>query len=564
MAILIPRKEPNSIALEPERKVAEALCSQLPEDAKIFHSYPWLRPDRDLDSFGGREVIREGEADFVVIHPRFGIVVLEVKGGDMFFNSEEGRWDRHGSRHSVKDPFKQASQSLHKIEEQLLEGPFSETGKLPFSRAYAVIFPNCDYEGSFPPGAHKRNLFGASDLSSIGARIERLFKVQPFVPKSRLSQVTLNGVTRGLTSTFKLVPSLWSEIEDQERKIFRFTEQQLKILEVLDSYTRASIEGVAGSGKTILAKAKARAFVEEGKRVLFLCFNEMLAEWHQNHLPPEYSESLIVSHYHKLCSTWVKDAGLTWPKYLNDENFFQTEAPKLLEKAIDLMPESCFDAIVVDEGQDFENSWWDSIELLNKMPMEGPLYIFYDPDQQIFHDSLAAMPDLGSPFKLPQNCRNTKMITDQCGDIIDKVITVNDGMPIGKKPTFVFAPDGESQVAGAVKQLESWIQKSGGLKYSQVAVVTRGNVNNSSLRGIQKLGRVPTTSSLVKWERGEAVLVTSLYKFKGLETDALILVDVKKPNPMDPPSGFRPSHFYVGCSRAKHLLTIISRDRRWY
>lgn len=52
----------------------------------------------------------------------------------------------------MKDPFKQASHNLHKIEEQLLESSFNEIGALPFSRAYAVVFQNCDYEGSFPPG----------------------------------------------------------------------------------------------------------------------------------------------------------------------------------------------------------------------------------------------------------------------------------------------------------------------------------------------------------------------------------------------------------------------------
>lgn len=100
MAILIPRKKPSSIDLAPERKVAEVLCNQLPDDIKVFHSYP-----------SDREVIREGEADFVIVHPRYGIAVIEVKGGHMFYNSEEGRcvplWFKASSEGPIQASFSQ-------------------------------------------------------------------------------------------------------------------------------------------------------------------------------------------------------------------------------------------------------------------------------------------------------------------------------------------------------------------------------------------------------------------------------------------------------------------------
>jgi superfamily I DNA/RNA helicase len=320
---------------------------------------------------------------------------------------------------------------------------------------------------------------------------------------------------------------------------------------------------VAGSGKTVLAITKARSFADEGKRVLFLCFNEMLAEWLRFQLPEAYRDSVTIRNYHKLCREWVKAAGLVWPNAEDEVEFFKNAAPALLEQAIDLLPERCFDAIVVDEGQDFIPAWWDTVELINKRPTEGPLYIFFDPEQQIFQSTPPQMPDLGTPFLLPVNCRNTELIVRHCGKILGKKIPVNRGTPEGKSPKIVQAPNSALQVKEVEKQISEWMAPANGLKSSQIAIVTRGKVQNSSLANIGSIAGQPVTEKLSEWRNGAGILLTSLYRFKGLETDALILADVVRPDPEAPPTGFRPQHFYVACSRAKHLLTIISRSEAW-
>ena len=252
-----------------------------------------------------------------------------------------------------------------------------------------------------------------------------------------------------------------------------------------------------------------------------------------------------------------------WPNAVDEAAFFSSEAPRLLEQAIDLLPERCFDAVVVDEGQDFMPAWWDTVELINKRPTEGPLYIFFDPDQQIFQATPASMPDLGTPCLLPVNCRNTERIANRCGKILGKIIPVNRGAPEGKAPRLVEAPNSEQQIKEVEKQIKEWMTPSTGLKSNQVAVVTRGKVQNSSLAGVRSLAGQPVTENLSEWRSGAGILLTSLYRFKGLETDALILSDVVRPDPEAVPAGFRPQHFYVACSRAKHLLTIVSLSVEW-
>jgi hypothetical protein len=561
MARLIPNIDPRSIQNEPERRVAEALCEQFPKQVLVFHSYPWMRPERDFRRSGQQEVLREGEADFVVVHPKFGVLVIEVKGGKMFYDPVSGEWDRVGATHKVKDPFEQASNNMRALEALMKSRSFGGYNQLPFCRARCVIFPHCDFTGTMPPGADRKMLFGVSDLSSLAEKIESLFRHQPFVPQEPLSTSVLNGITQALTSTFKLVPALWSEIEEQERQILRFTEDQIRILDVLRSYRRAAIRGVAGSGKTMLAMSKARAFADEGKRVLFVCFNEMLAAWLDSQLPDSYKNQVIVRNYHKLCREWVLDAGLKWPNTEGDDEFFKTEAPALLEHAIDLQADRLFDAVVVDEGQDFQRAWWDTIELINKRPTEGELYVFYDPDQQIFNKSLDAMPDLGNPFELPVNCRNTESIVAHCGRILGKTIRVNAGTPCGRSPNLIVAATAADQKKTTASQVAEWTASPARLRSDQIAVVTRGKVELSSLADISSIDGKRIVKNIEEWKSGQGILLTSLYKFKGLEADALILVDIEPTDVNAPPYGFRPEHYYVGCSRAKHLLTIISRSK---
>jgi hypothetical protein len=75
MARMIPDVDPATVEHSSEEPVYRALRDQLPDEYMILHSYPWLRPWR------GEGALAEGEADFVVLHPEKGLLVLEVKGG---------------------------------------------------------------------------------------------------------------------------------------------------------------------------------------------------------------------------------------------------------------------------------------------------------------------------------------------------------------------------------------------------------------------------------------------------------------------------------------------------
>ena len=70
-----------------------------------------------------------------------------------------------------------------------------------------------------------------------------------------------------------------------------------------------------------------------------------------------------------------------------------------------------YDAIIVDEGQDFRDIWWVLIEAALKDQEKGILYIFAD-DNQALLPQRAKYPVEVAPFSLSKNCRNSGKIYD--------------------------------------------------------------------------------------------------------------------------------------------------------
>lgn len=75
------------------------------------------------------------------------------------------------------------------------------------------------------------------------------------------------------------------------------TDDQQRILDILANQTKAAVRGVAGSGKTILALAKAQAIARDGARTLFLCYNRPLQDWLRNAVSESFGDSLVIKNY---------------------------------------------------------------------------------------------------------------------------------------------------------------------------------------------------------------------------------------------------------------------------
>ncbi len=138
---------------------------------------------------------------------------------------------------------------------------------------------------------------------------------------------------------------------EDDREIVRLTEEQFHLLRFLSRRRRVAIGGCAGAGKTFLATEKAKQLAREGFRTLLTCYNRPLAD--HLALVTAGTENLEVLGFHQLCYRFAKEAGLSMPTA--NDHVFQEQYPDLLLQAASLLTDRLYDAIIVDEGQDFRD-----------------------------------------------------------------------------------------------------------------------------------------------------------------------------------------------------------------
>lgn len=569
MARLIPKQKLDDISNVPERDVARLLVEQLPSNVTVFHSQPWLAPERD--EIKDRVYLDQGEADFIILHPDYGILDLEVKGGRIKYAVEERNFYRthpSGKTKQITDPFAQGQKNIHRIKRAIVKSVSDDSQLGHFVHGYAAIFPDCTYSGPLPPGGEDpRIVFDARHLQTLGREVLGAFNIwdrRSNSAKGRsLNQGTIERIRSTLLPEFRLKPSLYRSLERDEAELIRLTKSQSNLLTFLEGRNRALIKGVAGSGKTMLALEKAFSFATKGYRTLFLCYNELLAAVLRDQVPPNLRDDIVIRHFHGWCrecctKPQARACGLRFSvPYDEDEaeRFWNSKSADLLLQAIPLIAEK-YDAVVVDEGQDFAGDWWYPVEeALTHSSAGKALYIFFDPDQNIYRRELQ-FPIIDDPYPLTENCRNTQKIARFCKAVVgSKHQSANNG-PEGDSPSVGFASSREAQVEETQKLLNQLIV-SDGLKPSQIAVLVAGGITqHSGFADLTKSGRHTFVRSVQAWKNNDGVLLESSKKFKGLEADVVILTCM--PNPNSAPS-FNDSDLYVSASRAKHRLYLICK-----
>lgn len=323
---------------------------------------------------------RDGEADFVIAHPDFGVLVFEVKGGGVSFDAQSGQWttmDRYGESFAI-NPVEQARKSHYTLLDKLKDLPEWDSNRF-LTIGHAVCFPDVVI-GNKPLKLDlpREIIVDHNDLQKIDETIQRLFEY--WADKSKraaLGRDRLSIIESLLARSFKMTTPLGVELDREDEKLIELTERQFMLLNFLASRRRALIAGCAGSGKTMLAVEKARQLHEHGFNVLLTCFNAALADDLAQRLP-----DVSVLHFHGLCNEMANKAGFAIQAAKSEQEYNEVMLPDMLMKAVDETG-PMFDAINVDEGQDFKETYWIALaSLLNEK--EGIFYVFYDDNQNLY------------------------------------------------------------------------------------------------------------------------------------------------------------------------------------
>ena len=556
MARMCPDVPPSDLEHSSEEPVYLALRDQLGNDYTVLHSYPWLRPWRD-------EALLEGEADFVVIHPQRGILVLEVKGGDVRLDGTRWVRDTSNGPKPIQDPFSQARRNMHALLDIIGERSGKRLRKEDITHGYAVVFPHFDYEGLPPPSADKAIVISQKNLFEMTQAIKVAYNAWTTVPKPLTPAQYMMLLNDCLMPKFRLFRPVSPDISITADRLLELTETQAHVFEGLYVQDRVLVEGVAGSGKTFLALNRALAFARQGKRVLFVCFNKELAAWLRAQVDEDPTTSsfralLTIQHFHALAADLAKEAGIAFgpsgggPK---SEAFWNDEVPDLIEQAVlSLEGEgraNHFDAIVVDEAQDFCLGWWYALTQALLSKPDGPLYAFLDPNQSLRGEVQWPEIKFDARFKLTTNCRNTRRIAAASASVLTLTPHTFPRAPVGGVLRML-RPGSSRQQKGLVLQtLRNLLQREG-VAPRQIAVIGPAAKENGSLSDINDVDGTALVTSALAWRAGEGVLVTTARSFKGLEADVVVLYDLGGFGPL-----FRREDLYVSCTRAKALLVAI-------
>lgn len=557
MARMYPDVPPGDLEHASEEPVYVALRNQLGDDYAVLHSYPWLRPWRG-------DALLEGEADFVVVHPQRGILVLEVKGGKTI-RYDGRRWFRDTSSgpKEFQDPFVQARRSMHALLDIVRERSGRRITKEDMVHGYAVVFPHLDYEGSPPPHGDKAIIISRKHLPMMAQAIEAAYTAwtdsangaKPL--RQEQYRMLLNDC---LMPKFRVFRPIGPDISNAAERLLELTETQAQVFEGLYVQDRVLVEGVAGSGKTFLALQRALAFAREGKRTLFVCYNKELAAWLRAHVEEDpttaaFRSLLTVKHFHSLAADLAREAGIEFRPQAGGEptdSFWNDEVPDLMEQAILSLGDAAqYDAIAVDEAQDFCLGWWYALTNSILSKPDGPLYAFLDPNQSLRGE--VQWPDVafGARFKLTINCRNTQRIAAASASVLSLTPHIFKRAPVGGALRVLRAGSDRQQKGLVLEELRSLLQREG-VSPQQIAVIGPAAKDKGSLSDVSDIDGVPLVTSTLTWRAGGGVLVTTARSFKGLEAEVVVLYDLGGFSPL-----FKREDLYVSCTRAKVLLVAI-------
>ena len=533
---IIPSVDPSTIEYDSERLLYEAFRDQLPDEYAVFHSYPWLRPARDL-------TLREGEADFIILHQSYGMLVVEAKGG--LIDYQAPLWKRKVGRRweVIKDPLEQAKRNMHKLNE-IVEAACD--GDVLFARDYAygycAAFPTHDYNGRVPHNADPAIIIARSDMENLSEKIELAFQSWNR-GKPPMENRKFTKLVNALLPEFKLFRPVTVSLQEHLAQIKELTKGQIEFFRNLKS-DRVYVDGVAGSGKTYLAMDRAKHFAQSSNTLL-VCYNKELALWWREHFfgnRDQVSGSitegstdgrLTILWFHSLASRVAKEGNIPFEvpdNYVAKQEFYREKAAGIIEQAAMVIDDHSvfrFDAIVLDEGQDFHPAWWDCLNYcLLKKDAKGTFYAFADPIQSLW-EWADAKPEI--PFQatltLEKNCRNTRAIAISSSNIIKLESDFLERSPIGLKPNISRPPSIES-AKGVLTQTVKKLVEEQGVTLNEIALIGPKSFGNGSLGNMEEVAGVPLTDSTVTWREKKGVLVTTARAFKGLEADAVIVLSL--------------------------------------
>ena len=576
-----------------ERRTAERLEQKLDDDYLLWYDVA-VGP-------------KHQHPDFVVMHPRRGILILEVKDFRLttLLQANKQTWDIHtelGPK-TIANPLEQARQYAHQVVRALERDPHLVTqagrhkGQLAFPWSYGVVLPNIT-RANF----EKAELGQAIEAHRVICQDEMTEAVEPEALQSRLwdmfpymmgGVMSLPQMDRVRWIMFPEVrvsapgtPDLFDDADESVElpSIMRVMDlQQEQLARSLGDGHRV-IHGVAGSGKTMLlgyrAEHLAKAHTAASKPILILCYNEPLARQLARVMAAKgIADRVHAVHFHKWCRDQLVAYGQSLPAANQPVTNKMADMVQRVITGVDRrqIPSGQYQAVLIDEGHDFAPEW---LRLVVQMvaPATNSLLVLYDDAQSIYERTQKknfSFKSLGIQAQgrttiLKINYRNTRQILQTASLVAADLLTAedkdDDGVPLlkpvscgrdGEPPLIIRLPTLREEAAKVAELLSTAHRE--GHAWGDMAILCRHWSEMDLCAGVLSKRGLPHQ---VRKKTGQfdpaqdSIKVMSLHASKGLEFPVVALVGVGH-MPADGEDEREEARlFYVGATRATQRLIL--------
>ena len=579
-----------------ERRLAERLEQKLDADYLLWYDVP-VGP-------------RQSHPDFVVMHPRRGLLILEVKDWrlDTIRQADKLSWEilDNGKLKTVASPIEQARQYAHQVVDALKRDPSlvqlegKHQGNLAFPWSYGVVFPNLTRKQFMDGDLHrvierqrvvcKDEMTESVDAEDLQSRLWDMF---PFMLLGAMSQPQLERV-RWILFPEVRVPSQGVLFDDRDAlaelpDIMQVMDlQQEQLARSLGDGHRV-IHGVAGSGKTMIlgyrAEHLAKASPASAKPVLILCYNEPLAVTLASIMQAKgLIDKVHARHFHRWCRQQLVTFGQTLP---DDRLPVEAKMADMVQRVINgverrHIPSGQYQAVLIDEGHDFAPEW---LKLVTQMvdPNTNRLLLMYDDAQSIYErhrtrqfsfKSLGVQAQ-GRTTILKINYRNTRQILRTASLIARDLLTADDqdddGIPLvqpiscgreGEAPVILRLPAMREETL----EVEQFLRAAhrDGHAWGDMAIICRDHATLDACASVLRQGKLPhqVRKGTGQYNPGRnAITVLTMHASKGLEFAVVALPGVGQMPAADEDERDEARLFYVAATRATHrLLITVSGD----
>jgi hypothetical protein len=545
---------------------------------EIFKNSPFTKDWIVLHSLNlSQHTVRlYGEIDFLILIPRGGIFVMEVKGGNV--KCIDGVW-HYTNKFNVTNksnvgPFSQARDAMFSLR-SAIEKEFGKGHKFTkVLSGFLCAFPHI----CFDKHSVEYEPWQILDKDSISAGTENFFQklVKQFINKhmnqrwfsekdSLPDANDLKLLCDFLRGDFERVRSVKERLAEFDKEVKKYTEEQYRILDSIQLNERSVTQGSAGTGKTMIALESAVRAAAEGKTVFLTCYNRLIGEWMQKQVE-DWKDNITVSSLHSFL--FEQSKGFDYDKNQSGkQDFYSKYLPTLLKNIYQKGISKKFDKLIVDEGQDLIREEY--LSLFDSMVAgglgNGNWEIYGDFERQAIYSQLtrAEMFDLlkgsgqHSNFLLKINCRNTKQVGEETSLIsgFEKppfLLEHLEGIPV----EYIFYTDEVHQKLLLSQQLQKLSADK--LPLNELVIISPKKFKYScsdsmpsiTIREIRTNGEISPTQSFFGF--------ATVQSYKGMESNYVLITDIENLT-----SAIAKSLLYVAMSRARYgLILFISESLR--